>query len=182
MIILDDTQATLPHEQSPLKGPSRNPQPSRYQSPPPPYGAVGPAASSPHSPQPGAGINWQHNGPPPAFYTPPAQNRNANRSAAGRFIRAYLISILVIFLWGLLIGGIEIAFHDHPEHPFLSVRGWVKDNFGVGPGRHPVRRSPSERVECVTIPAVTPTPPLRPLPINYPPFQPETAPIPLPTY
>ncbi len=125
MIVVDDPQEPQsPGERSPLKSPSVTtraglPPP---QAPPPPYVASNADNSRPYFPT----SNQGHLPPPVTLVLV------HRRSALRRFLRAFMVAILVLFLWGVFVDT-------------LSWRAFHQGN--KGGGKHVIRR-PNAMVCC----------------------------------
>ncbi|KAH6885537.1 hypothetical protein BKA70DRAFT_1467297 [Coprinopsis sp. MPI-PUGE-AT-0042] len=141
---------TEENERTPLKGAAAGPPVHRDQRspPPPPYGAAS------HYPLP---LPYHHHGPPqgpsqgsqssvvftafPACCVPLANHlpaphnlrrRNVRRATIKRFLGAYLTSILILFLFGIIVGGIESASTGRWHHVHRHIRMSLQFNLGRG--------------------------------------------------
>lgn len=165
---------TSDSEHTPLKGAAIDPQTNRadsesFSQPPPPYAAINIPESSSYSGQPrytitpGPPIAPIQGIPTPQSYSPiqpfpshpgavlHTSPQLASRRAINRFLKAYLIALACVLVWGLVIGT-EITLHDHPNHPGPYIRAKFMDI--VSPGSRLARQSKAQRnlPECRTVP------------------------------
>lgn len=155
-------------ERSPLK--TTPPQlPSQFQAPaPPPY--------SPPANAHGQGLLGR---PTPTFcqslhrdiHSHDQPSGSVSQRTSRRFIRAFLVAVMVIILWGMFIDSVDIAARvdrskiNLGDYHGYSVKNFFRSFLGSSPRRAPTVSTPSP---CA--PSLVPGGETRPLPIQYPPY------------
>ena len=134
MIVLpeDEVEAGSPNERTPLKSPTGPPAQAAtsYSQAPPPY-----APTSPVSPTSPAGRAPWGPGPPlhsptaPLAHPPRPQWQTDDNAVRGRVLRrlfsAWVTAWIVIFLWGMFVGTIQISVNaitrENPVGMVVSI-------------------------------------------------------------
>lgn len=124
MIVIDGTIPASPTERSPLKGAnSTHPSPIQAGPPPPPYYNM--PGSMPYDQV----VILPHN-------VPSAQFQVQSKSTGKRFLKALVVALLVLFLWGMLVESMDIVVNLRYPRTRHRITGSV---FGDGSPNLPVR-------------------------------------------